>query len=80
MKTDIYHEDGESIDLFALIKFFGSKAFNFNPNFLIAISSVIISLNIPNTYRAEGILIPSEEAPNLHLRLERWGISIHCGD
>ena len=66
MKTDIYHEDGESIDLFALIKFLWTKKLSILiPTFLIAISSVIISLNIPNTYRAEGILIPSEEAPNL---------------
>ena len=58
MKTDIYHEDGESIDLFALIKFLWTKSFHLT-QLLIATSSVIISLNIPNTYRAEGILIPS---------------------
>ena len=66
MKINLYHEDGESINLLAIIELLWIKKFLIiSLTSIVGIGSVFVALSIPNVYRAEAILIPTEEAPNL---------------
>ena len=66
MKINLYHEDGESINLLAVFELLWVKRFLIiTLTSIVGIASVIYALSIPNIYKAEAILIPTEEAPNL---------------